>query len=116
MRLSHHFGRTLRQVPAEAETPSHQLLLRAGLVQQLAAGIYSYLPLGGRVLRKIEQIIREEMDAAGGEELMLPALHPIEIWEAYWDEAKAIMEDTGLVDLLVDDRLASEAAGDHAQR
>jgi len=82
MRLSHHFGRTLRQVPAEAETPSHQLLLRAGLVQQLAAGIYSYLPLGWRVLRKIEQIIREEMDAAGGEELMLPALHPIEIWEA----------------------------------
>ncbi|KPK47093.1 MAG: hypothetical protein AMJ77_04255 [Dehalococcoidia bacterium SM23_28_2] len=82
MRLSHHFGRTLRQVPAEADTVSHQLLLRAGLVQQLAAGIYSYLPLGWKVLRKVEQIIREEMDAAGGQELMLPALHPIEIWEA----------------------------------
>jgi prolyl-tRNA synthetase len=82
MRFSHHFGRTLREVPAEAETPSHRLLLRAGLVQQLAAGIYSYLPLGWKVLRKIEQIIREEMDAAGGQELMLPALHPIEIWEA----------------------------------
>ena len=82
MRLSHHFGKTLRQVPAEAETPSHQLLLRAGLVQQLAAGIYAYLPLGWRVLRKIEQIIREEMDAAGGQELFLPALLPIELWEA----------------------------------
>ncbi len=82
MRLSHHFGKTLRQVPAEAETPSHQLLLRAGLVQQLAAGIYTYLPLGWQVLRKIEQIIREEMDAAGGEELFMPALLPIELWEA----------------------------------
>ena len=82
MRLSHHFGKTLRQVPAEAETVSHQLLLRAGLVQQLAAGIYCYLPLGWRVLRKIEQIIREEMDAAGGQELFLPALLPIELWEA----------------------------------
>jgi prolyl-tRNA synthetase len=82
MRLSRHFGKTLRQVPAEAETLSHQLLLRAGLVHQLAAGIYTYLPLGWMVLRKIEQIIREEMDAAGGQELFMPALLPIELWEA----------------------------------
>ena len=82
MRLSHLFARTLRQAPAEAETPSHQLLLRAGLVQQLAAGIYSYLPVGWRVMRKIEQIIREEMDAAGGQEVRMPVLQPVELWEA----------------------------------
>src|SRR3972149_7010408 len=82
MRLSHLFARTLRQAPSEAETPSHQLLLRAGLVQQLAAGIYSFLPLGWRALRKIEQIIREEMDAAGGQEIRMPALRPVELWEA----------------------------------
>ncbi|MGB6894669.1 MAG: proline--tRNA ligase [Dehalococcoidia bacterium] len=81
MRMSQLFGRTLRQAPAEAETPNHRLLLRAALVQQLAAGIYSYLPLGWRAIRKIEQIIREEMDAAGGQELMMPALHPSEIWQ-----------------------------------
>ncbi|OGO52864.1 MAG: proline--tRNA ligase [Chloroflexi bacterium RBG_16_68_14] len=82
MRLSHLMSRTLRQAPSEAETPSHRLLLRAGLVQQLAAGIYSFLPLGWRALRKIEQIIREEMDAAGGQEIRMPALQPVELWEA----------------------------------
>ncbi len=81
VRQSTSFQRTLRQAPAEAETDNHALLLRAGLVDQLASGIYSYLPMGWRVLRKIEQIIREEMDAAGGQELMLPVLHPIELWE-----------------------------------
>ena len=81
MRMSQLFGRTLRQAPAETETPSHRLLLRAALVQQLAAGIYSYLPLGWRAIRKIGQIIREEMDAAGGQELIMPALHPSEIWQ-----------------------------------
>lgn len=82
MRLSQLFARTLRQAPAEAETPSHQLLLRAGLVQQLAAGIYSFLPLGWRALRNVEQIIREEMDAAGGQEVHMPVLQPVELWEA----------------------------------
>ncbi len=82
MRMSHLFGRTLRQVPSEADTPNHQLLVRAGLIQQLAAGVYSYLPLGWRVLRKVEQIIREEMDAAGGQEIMMPSLQPVEMWEA----------------------------------
>lgn len=81
MRMSHLFGRTLRQPPAEAETANHQLMLRAGLITQLAAGIYSYLPLGWRALRKIEQIVREEMDRAGGQEVHLPALHPAELWE-----------------------------------
>ncbi|MDI6858673.1 MAG: proline--tRNA ligase [Dehalococcoidia bacterium] len=81
MRMSHLFSKTLRHVPAEAETPNHQLLLRAGLIQQLTAGVYSYLPLGWRALLKIRQIIREEMDAAGGQEVMLPALQPLDMWE-----------------------------------
>jgi prolyl-tRNA synthetase len=81
MRFSKLFGKTLRQAPAEAESISHQLLLRAGMIAQEAAGIYSYLPLGWRVLRKIEGIIREEMDKAGGQELMLPILQPFELWQ-----------------------------------
>jgi prolyl-tRNA synthetase len=81
MRFSKLFGKTLRQAPAEAESISHQLLLRAGMIAQEAAGIYSYLPLGWRVLRKIENIIREEMDKAGGQELMLPILQPFELWQ-----------------------------------
>ncbi len=75
------FGHTLREAPQEAEHLSHQLLLRAGLVQQVAAGVYSYLPLGWRVLRKIEQVVREEMDRAGGQEILMPVLSPIELWE-----------------------------------
>ncbi len=81
MRLSNLLGKTLREVPAEAETVSHQLLLKAGMIQQVTAGIYSYLPLGWRALRKIEQIIREEVDAAGGQELHMPVLQPYEIWQ-----------------------------------
>ncbi|MFB0557233.1 MAG: proline--tRNA ligase [Dehalococcoidia bacterium] len=81
MRYSKLFGKTLRQAPAEAESISHQLLLRAGMIAQEAAGIYSYLPLGWRVLRKIERIIREEIDKAGGQELMLPVLQPFELWQ-----------------------------------
>ncbi len=82
MRMSQLFGKTLRQDPAEADTPSHRLLLRAGLVHQIAAGVYAFLPLAWRALRNLEGIIREEMDAAGGQELMMPAIHPIEIWQA----------------------------------
>ena len=81
MRFSNLFGKTLKEIPSEADTLSHQLLLRSGMIQQVAAGVYSYLPLGWRVLRKIEQIIREEMDNAGGQELMLPTLQPFELWE-----------------------------------
>jgi len=82
MRMSQLFGKTLRQTPAEAEIPSHQLLLRAGLIHQIAAGVYAFLPLAWRALRRVERVIREEMDAAGGQELMMPAIHPIEIWQA----------------------------------
>lgn len=80
MRFSRLFGRTLREAPGEADSISHQLLLRSGMIDQLSAGVYSYLPLGWRVLRRIEQVIREEMNRAGGQELMLPVLQPIELW------------------------------------
>lgn len=82
MRLSHLFGRTLREAPAEAELASHRLLLRAAMIRQLAAGIYSYLPLGWRVLRKIEGIMREEMDRIGAQELLMPVVNPAEVWQA----------------------------------
>jgi prolyl-tRNA synthetase len=82
MRYSNLLSRTLRQAPADAESPGHKLLLRAGLVQQLAAGVYSFLPIGWRAMRKIERVIREEMDAAGGQEVRLPVLQPVELWAA----------------------------------
>ena len=82
MRLSQLFVKTLREDPADAETASHKLLLRAGLIAPLTSGVYSILPLGWRAVRKIEGIIREEMDAAGGQELLMPALQPAEVWEA----------------------------------
>lgn len=81
MRLSQLFFQTLREVPADAEVISHQLLLRAGLVRQVAAGIFDYLPLGQRIKQKIEAIIREEMDAIGGQEVTLPMVHPAELWQ-----------------------------------
>jgi prolyl-tRNA synthetase len=80
LRLSKLFGNTLREVPADAQMTSHQLLLRAGMVRQVATGIYSYLPLGWRVLRKIENIIRDEMDAIGGQEMRMPSAQPAELW------------------------------------
>ena len=80
MRLSRLFGKTQREVPSEADTASHRLLLRAGMLRQLTAGVYCYLPLAWRVLRKIEDIIRDEMNKAGGQELSLPVLQPIELW------------------------------------
>jgi prolyl-tRNA synthetase len=81
MRWSNFFIPTLREVPADAEVVSHRLLLRAGMVRQLAAGIYSYLPLSWLVMRKIMEVVREEMNAIGGQEFFLPALNPREIWE-----------------------------------
>ncbi len=80
MRMSHLFGRTLREAPGDAELPSHQLMVRAALIRPLGAGIFSLLPLGRRVIRKVEQIIREEMDTIGGQELYMPVVHPAEIW------------------------------------
>ena len=81
-RVSRLFGSTLRHTPAEADLESHALLLRAGYVRQVAAGIFSLLPLGWRALRKIEQILREEMDRIGGQELSLPVVHPADLWQA----------------------------------
>src|SRR6266542_4057275 len=81
MRLSKSLVPTLREEPAETEALSHKLMLRAGLVRQLAAGIFVYLPLGQRVLDKINAIIREEMNAIGGQEITMPVLHPAEIWK-----------------------------------
>jgi len=81
MRMSHMFGRTLREAPADAEIPSHQLMVRAAMIRPLGAGIYSLLPLGYRVIRKVEQIVREEMDAIGGQEMLMPFVHPAEVWE-----------------------------------
>lgn len=81
MRLSRFFGQTLREAPSESDSASSQMLARAGYVRQLAAGLYSYLPLAHRSLRKIEQILREEMDAIGGQEMCMPVVHPAEIWQ-----------------------------------
>jgi prolyl-tRNA synthetase len=80
MRYSQMLLPTLKEVPAEAETISHQLLLRAGLIRKLTSGIYDYLPLGVRVLRKVEAIVREEMNRAGAQEVLLPAVQPAELW------------------------------------
>ena len=87
MRVTQMLIPTLREVPSEADTISHQLLLRAGMVRKVAAGIYTLLPLGNRVVRKIEQIVREEMDRAGGVELLLPIVQPAELWHqtGRWD-------------------------------
>jgi prolyl-tRNA synthetase len=79
--MSRLFGHTLREIPGDAETASHMLLLRGAFIDQLMAGVYSYLPLGWRVERKVERIIRDEMDAAGAQEVRLPAIQPIELWE-----------------------------------
>jgi len=72
---------TLREAPKEAEAPSHRWLLRGGFIRPVASGVYSYLPLGQRVLTKISEIIREEMFLAGADEVLLPALHPAELWK-----------------------------------
>ncbi|WP_201713818.1 proline--tRNA ligase [Rossellomorea arthrocnemi] len=81
MKQQHTFIPTLKETPADAEIKSHQLLLRAGFIRQNASGIYSFLPLGNKVLKKVEEIIREELDAAGGVELLMPALQPSELWK-----------------------------------
>ena len=81
MRLSSFFGQTLREAPTEADTRSYEMLLRAGYIRQLAAGLFSYLPAAWRSLRKIEQILREEMDAIGGQEICMPVVHPAEVWQ-----------------------------------
>lgn len=80
MRWSHYFAPTMKDVPAEAAIPSHRLMLRAGMIRQASAGIYSWLPLGLRVLRKIEQIVREEQDLAGAHEILMPTIQSADLW------------------------------------
>ena len=81
MKFSQFFIPTLKEVPSEAEIPSHSLALRAGLIRKVASGIYSFLPLGFRVLKKIEEIIRQEMNNSGAIELFLPVIQPSVLWE-----------------------------------
>ncbi|PCI43383.1 MAG: proline--tRNA ligase, partial [Alphaproteobacteria bacterium] len=101
MRLSSSFMPTLKENPAEAQITSHRLMLRAGLIRQTSAGIYIWLPLGLRVLRKIEQIVREEQDRAGAQEILMPTIQPAELWqesgryEAYGKEMLRITDRHG---------------------
>ncbi len=81
MKLSNYFTPTLKEAPAEAEIISHKLLIRAGMIKRMAAGIYSFLPLGKRVLAKVENIIRDEMNAAGAQEILMPVLQPADLWQ-----------------------------------
>ena len=82
MRISRLFGKTVKEIPSEADTISHQLLLRTAMIYQIAAGVYAYMPLSQRVLKKIENIIRDEMNKAGGQELTMPTLQPLELWQS----------------------------------
>ena len=88
MRTSRFFLATLKEIPADAEIISHQLMLRAGLIRQVASGIYNWLPLGLRVLGKVESVVREEMNRAGAQEVLLPAVQPAELWResGRWDD------------------------------
>ena len=94
MRFSRAFGKTLREAPADAEIESHKLLIRANFIRPLGAGIYTFMPFGYRVLRKIWQIMAEEMDAVGGQEMWMPNIHPAEIWKATgrWDTFDVLMK------------------------
>ena len=97
MRLSKYFLPTLKEVPAEAQIVSHRLMLRAGMIRQASAGIYSWLPLGFRVLKKIERIVREEQDAAGCQEMLMPTIQPAELWREsgrYEDYGKEMLRIT----------------------
>src|SRR6202008_852163 len=81
MPLSRFHLATVKEVPADAEIVSHQLMLRAGMIRKLAAGIYTWTPLGLRVLRRVETVVREEMDRAGALELLMPSIQPKELWQ-----------------------------------
>ena len=81
MRFSEFGLTTLKEVPAEAEIVSHKLMLRAGLIRRLASGLFTWMPLGLRVLRKVEAVVREEMNRAGALELLMPAVQPAELWQ-----------------------------------
>ena len=80
MKLSNYFLPTLKETPSEAQIASHRLMLRAGMIRQSAAGIYSWLPLGHRVLNKIIEIVRQEQDSAGAQEMLMPTIQPADLW------------------------------------
>ena len=81
MKASQSFLATLKEAPSDAEVVSHKLMVRAGLIRKLSAGVYNYLPLGLKVIRKVENIIREEMNRAGAIELLMPMIQPAELWQ-----------------------------------
>ena len=87
MKMSNMLVSTLREVPAEAEIDSHKLMLRAGMIRKMAAGIYNYMPIGLKVLKNIEEIVREEMNTAGAQEFLASAVLPAELWQesGRWD-------------------------------
>ena len=91
MLLSRYFLPVLKETPKEAQIASHRLMLRAGMIQQSSAGIYSWLPMGLKVMRKIEQIVREEQNRAGANEILMPTIQPSELWQNL-----AVMKITGL--------------------
>src|SRR5690606_10808585 len=101
MRLSHYFLPVTKETPADAQIVSHKLMLRAGLIRQTAAGIYAWLPIGFRVLKKVEQIVREEQDRAGAIELLMPTIQSADLWresgryDAYGPEMLRIMDRHG---------------------
>ncbi|HHJ64851.1 MAG TPA: proline--tRNA ligase, partial [Aquifex aeolicus] len=101
MRWSRFFLYTMKEDPAEAEAPSHRLLLKAGFIKQVSAGIYEILPAGWRVIRKIEKVVREEMDRSGAQELLLTVLNPAELWketgrwESYGNELFRLRDRNG---------------------
>ena len=86
--MSNLYVPTLKEDPADAEIASHKLLMRAGMIRKVASGIYAFLPLGMRVLQKVENIVREEMNATGAQEILMPALQPAELWleSGRWDD------------------------------
>src|SRR5271155_4563896 len=97
MRMSQYFLPTLKENPAEAQIVSHRLMPRAGMIRQSSAGIYSWLPMGFRVLKRIEQIVREEQDRAGAQELLMPTIQPAELWKEsgrYEDYGKEMLRIT----------------------
>jgi len=101
MRWSRYFLYTMKEDPSEAEAPSHRLLLKAGFIKQVSAGIYEILPAGWRVIRKIEKVVREEMDRSGAQELLLTVLNPAELWketgrwESYGNELFRLRDRNG---------------------
>ena len=93
MRFSEFGLTTLKETPAEAEIVSHQLMLRSGMIRRLASGLFTWMPLGVRVLRKVEAIVREEMDRAGALEVLMPAVQPAELWQesGRWDKYGSLL-------------------------